>query len=52
MGQQVGQLQSETGSARERLADEISAVADRIPPLQGGVQQVKQAAEQVGIAWP
>ena len=52
MGRQVVALESETEAARDRLSDELTSVADRIPPLQGGVQQVKQAAEQVGIAWP
>ncbi len=27
------------------------AVGERIPPLQSGVQQVKQAAHLVGIGW-
>jgi ABC-type transporter Mla subunit MlaD len=52
MGRQVVALESETEAARARLTEELTAVADRTPPLQGGVQQVKQAAEQVGIAWP
>ena len=52
MGQQVSHLRAEAEAGREQLSDQLTAVADRIAPLQGGVQQVKQAAEQVGIAWP
>jgi len=52
MGQQVLKLRSATVSHREDLVEQLSAVADRIPPLQGGAEQVRRAADQVGIAWP
>jgi hypothetical protein len=52
MGQDVLGLQTETRSRREDLEEEIAALGDRIPSLQGGVGQVKAAAEQVGIVWP
>jgi hypothetical protein len=52
MGQEVLTLQSATESERDGLVERLTAVADRIPPLQGGAEQVKRAADQVGIAWP
>lgn len=52
MGRQVLELQADTEARREDLDEQLKAVAERIPPLQGGAQQVKQAADQVGIAWP
>lgn len=52
MGQEVLKLQSATESGREDLVERLAAVAERIPPLQDGAEQVKQAAERVGISWP
>jgi hypothetical protein len=52
MDGQAGELRSETATEREDLAGQISEIADRVPPLQGGAQQVRQAADQVGLAWP
>jgi hypothetical protein len=52
MGQQVVSLHAQTESRRAELTEELGAVADRIPPLQGGAQQVRRAADQVGITWP
>lgn len=52
MGQEVLKLQSAAESEREELADRLTALADRIPPLQNGAEQVRRAADQVGIAWP
>lgn len=52
MGQEVLKLQSAAESGREELADRLTAVADRIPPLQSGAEQVRRAADQVGISWP
>jgi hypothetical protein len=52
MGQEVLKLQSATESGREDLVEQLTAVAERIPPLQSGSEQVRRAADQVGIAWP
>lgn len=52
MGQEALKLQSATESGREELVEQLGTVAERIPPLQGGAEQVKQAAERVGISWP
>jgi hypothetical protein len=50
-GQQVVQLEAETQSRREELADQVAEVESRIGPLQGGVQEVKVAADRLGIDW-
>jgi len=51
MGQQVSKLQGEVDSTTQEMVEQLTAVAERIPTLQSGVQQVKQAAEQVNIGW-
>lgn len=52
VGQQVVQLEAETQSRREELAGQIAEVESRIGPLQQGTQQVKGAADRLGIDWP
>jgi chromosome segregation ATPase len=52
VGQQVVQLEAETQSRREDLAAQIAEVESRIGPLQQGTQQVKGAADRLGIDWP
>jgi ABC-type transporter Mla subunit MlaD len=52
MGQQVLKLHAECMARREDLEQQFAALADRIPPLQAGVEQVKGAAAEVGLAWP
>jgi ABC-type transporter Mla subunit MlaD len=52
MSQQVMLLTSETQSRREGLEHEVGLVADRIPPLHGGVDEVKRAAQTIGVEWP
>jgi len=52
MGTQVAQLDADCQARREELEPQFTAASERIEPLQGSVAQVKQAAEQVGIAWP
>jgi chromosome segregation ATPase len=52
MGQHVLKLHADCSARRENLEQQFAAVADRIPPLQSGVEQVKGAAAEVGIAWP
>ena len=51
-GHKVLQLESETGPLREELAREIGEVEERVPPLQGGTQQVRAAAGKLGLDWP
>jgi uncharacterized phage infection (PIP) family protein YhgE len=51
-GQRVQKLHADCTARREDLEQQFAAVADRIPPLQSGVEQVKGAAAEVGIAWP
>jgi DNA repair protein SbcC/Rad50 len=50
--QQVLGLQAEARARRENIEQEIAAVADQIAPLRGGAQQVRRAADEVGITWP
>lgn len=50
--QQVQKLQGDCSTRREDLEQQVATVADRIPPLQGAVVQVKGAAEKAGIPWP
>jgi uncharacterized protein YoxC len=52
VGENVVQLEGETQSRREELARQIDEVEERIGPLQQGTQQVKGAAERLGIDWP
>jgi len=52
VGQQVVELASETGSHREELARQLDEIEGRIGPLQDGAQQVRGAADRLGIAWP
>ena len=52
VGQQVTVLDGETQSRREELARQIAEVEERIGPLQQGTQQVKGAADRLGIDWP
>ena len=52
LGQQVTQLHEETELRRADLAQQMTAVGERIPVLQGGVEQVKEAAKRLGIPWP
>jgi uncharacterized phage infection (PIP) family protein YhgE len=52
MDQQVQKLHADCRARREDLEQQFAAVADRIPPLHCGVEQVKGAAAEVGIAWP
>jgi hypothetical protein len=52
LAQQVEALQAETATRRETLVGQLGNVAERIPPLQLATQQVQQAAEKVGLAWP
>lgn len=51
MGQEVVQLQADCQTQREDLEQQVAGVAERMPPLQGSVEQVKGAAQQVGLAW-
>ena len=51
VGQQVVALEAETQSRREELARQIDEVEERIGPLQQGTQQVKGAADRLGIDW-
>lgn len=52
IGKQVAQIDAECQARREELEPQLTAASERIEPLQGSVAQVKQAADQVGIAWP
>lgn len=52
MGQEVVQLHEACRTQREDLEQQVAGVAERVPPLQGSVEQVKGAAERVGLAWP
>jgi uncharacterized phage infection (PIP) family protein YhgE len=52
MGQQVLKLHADCSARREDLEQQFAAVADRIPPLQSAVEQVKGAAAELGIVWP
>lgn len=51
MGEEASRLQSEVAAAVQGMVEQLTAVAERMGPLEGGVQQVKQAAQQVGIGW-
>jgi chromosome segregation ATPase len=51
-GHKVMQLQTDTESKRTALEETLHEVAARVPPLQGGADQVKQTARTLGIAWP
>ncbi|HET9317709.1 MAG TPA: hypothetical protein VFQ51_19100 [Vicinamibacteria bacterium] len=51
VGQQVVQLAGETQSRREELARQLGEVEERIGPLQQGTQQVKEAANRLGVEW-
>jgi hypothetical protein len=51
MGRQVAELEAGVEASGEKLGEQVAAVGERIGPLQEGVGQVKQAAEQVGIGW-
>ncbi|HXY41029.1 MAG TPA: hypothetical protein VEQ10_15260 [Vicinamibacteria bacterium] len=51
-GQQVKRLLEDCSTRREVLEQQVATMADRIPPLQGAVPQVKGAAERVGVPWP
>jgi len=51
-GHKVMQLQTDTESRRTALEETLHEVAARVPPLQGGADQVKQTARTLGIAWP
>ena len=50
-GQRVLEHDSATESRREELARAIGEVEERIGPMQAGVQEVKRAAEKVGLEW-
>jgi len=50
--QQVQKLHEDCSARREELEQQVATVADRVPPLQGAVVQVKGAAETAGIPWP
>ena len=52
LGDVVLQVQESCHTGREALQEQIVQLEERIPPLQGGVEQVKQAAAQVGVDWP
>ena len=52
MGQQVVTFQAECLARRERLEAPFEAVSDLLAPLRAGVEQVREAASQVGIEWP
>ena len=52
MAAQVGQLEADCQGRREQLEPQLAATSERIEPLQGSVAQVRQAAGQVGMAWP
>lgn len=52
VGQHVTELDGETQSRREDLARQIAEVEERIGPLQQGTQQVRGAADRLGLDWP
>jgi chromosome segregation ATPase len=52
VGQHVVTLEGETQSRREELARQVDEVEERVGPLQQGAQQVRGAAERLGIDWP
>ena len=47
-----GAARRETQSRREELARQLDEVEERIGPLQQGTQQVRGAADRLGIDWP
>jgi hypothetical protein len=51
-GQKVMQLKGDTESKRTELEQDLHAVAARVPPLQGGTDQVRQLAGKLGVDWP
>jgi chromosome segregation ATPase len=51
VGREVVELESETEPRREELARLASEVEERIGPLQLGAQQVRGAADRLGIEW-
>jgi hypothetical protein len=42
---------SEWDGATTPLESVFTALGEHVPPLEGGVDQVKVAAERVGISW-
>jgi cysteine sulfinate desulfinase/cysteine desulfurase-like protein len=52
LGQAAIQAEEACESARQELQQQLGELAERIPVMQTGVEQVKQAATEVGIAWP
>lgn len=52
LGAQVAQLAADCRQRREELEPRLTETGQCVGPLQGSVAQVKQAADQVGMAWP
>ena len=48
----VAQAEEECRAAHEELEDRFTELLARIPTLQVGVDQVRQAARTAGVAWP
>lgn len=51
LGSQVAQIDADCEAGRTELEAPLAAAGERIPPLQASVEQVKRAADQVGLAW-
>jgi hypothetical protein len=51
LGETVAEATRACQGDREELERRLDGLRERMPPLQNAVVCVKQAAEQVGLAW-
>ncbi len=52
LGETVARTEEEYRAAHEELQEQLTELLARIPTMQVGVEQVRQAAATAGVAWP